>query len=108
MQFSDVQPQIIDGRMMIPLRGLFEQFGAEIDFRNSTVTMFVGDRVITTGIGDEKLVILDAKKKRRRTIQMDVSPMIVDGRTMIPLRAVSESIGKHIIWADNLKAVFIY
>lgn len=108
VSFGDVQPQIIDGRMMIPLRGLFEQFGADIDFRSNTVTMFIGDRVITAGIGEEKLVILDAKKKRRRTIQMDVSPMIVDGRTMIPLRAVSESIGKHITWAGNVQSVFIY
>ncbi len=108
VSFDDVQPQIIDGRMMIPLRGLFEQFGADIDFRSNTVTMFIGDRVITAGIGDGKLVILDAKKKRRRTVQMDVAPMIVNGRTMIPLRAVSESIGKHITWADDIQSVFIY
>ena len=106
--FTDVQPQIIDGRMMIPLRGLFEQFGAEIDFRNSNVTIFINDRVITLGIGEDELAVLDARKKQRRTIQLDVLPMIVDGRTMIPLRAVAQSIGKHVTWSQELQSVFIY
>jgi len=94
IHFGTQQPTETDGRVMVPLRGVFEKLGATVDWNPSNQTITArkeGIRVRLT-IGQ-----LDASINREST-RMDVAASLVDGVTMVPLRFVSESLGAFVNW----------
>lgn len=99
----DVQPQLIDDRTMVPLRKIFEAMGAVVDWNNDTqtVTATKDDKVVTAKINDKNLYINGVAKT------LDVPPMIVDGRTLVPARFVAESFGANVDWVDSTQTVVI-
>lgn len=42
-----------------------------------------------------------------RTIQSDVDPMLVNGRTMVPIRVVAEALGANVTWDEATNTVII-
>jgi hypothetical protein len=94
VRFSDAEPEIIDGRILVPLRGVFEQMGftVEWDGSTSTATMRREGTVISVRIGDN---FITANNLR---IFPDVPPQILGGRFMLPLRAVAEATGDEVAW----------
>lgn len=99
----DVQPQLIDNRTMVPLRKIFEAMGAVVDWDNDTqtVTATKDDKVVTAKINDRNLYINGVAKT------LDVPPMIIDGRTLVPARFVAESFGANVDWVDSTQTVVI-
>ena len=99
----DVQPQLIDDRTMVPLRKIFEAMGAVVDWDNDTqtVTATKDDKVVTAKINDRNLYINGVAKT------LDVPPMIIDGRTLVPARFVAESFGANVDWVDSTQTVVI-
>lgn len=99
----DVPPQLINGRTMVPMRKIFEAMGAEVEWDNDTqtVTATKDDIVIIMQINN--LVISISGKE----IVLDVPPRLVDGRTLVPVRAVAEGLGADVKWEGETKKVFI-
>lgn len=91
---SDVPAQIVDGRTLVPLRAIFEALDMSVswDSQTSTVTA-VGD-----GISIEMTIGKNEFYKDDDTIKLDVPAQIIDGRTMVPVRAISESLGCIVNW----------
>ena len=103
VHFPDVQPSIQAGRTMVPLRGVFERMGFTInwDGDTSTATMQDGITVVTVTQGDPFIVVNDARRFG------DVSPQIIDGRFMLPLRLVAEATGATVDWDGATNTVLI-
>jgi len=94
VNFSDTQPALIEGRTMVPLRGVFEQMGFSVDWdaNTSTALMSREGTIITVTIGDN---FITANNER---FFPDVPPQIINSRFMIPLRAVTEATGDDVAW----------
>ncbi|WP_235715219.1 copper amine oxidase N-terminal domain-containing protein [Acetivibrio thermocellus] len=99
----DVAPIIGEGRTLVPLRHIFEALGAEVKWDASTRTV--------TGIkGSDKIILkIDSKEAlvNGETKELDVPATIVNGRTLVPVRSISESLGAEVSWDDNSKTVII-
>lgn len=99
----DVAPQIMEDRTMVPLRAIFEALGATVEWDESTRTI--------TSFKDETVVIMQIDNnilfKGEEKVELDVAPVIVDDRTLVPLRAVSESFGLNVEWNEETYAVTI-
>ncbi len=99
----DVMPQIIDGRTMVPMRGIFEEFGATIIWDDPTKTV--------TGINGATTVVLTINESKAklngREVTLDVPAQIIDGRTMVPVRFIAEAMGCDVSWNDTTKTVII-
>lgn len=105
LDFEGQEPPFIeDGRTLVPLRSIFEALNATVEWDNETRTVIATNAEGTeiTMTIDEKYYYLDGS---RRTL--DVAPQIVNGRTMIPVRAVSESLGCTVDWNDESQTVVI-
>ncbi|MTI53307.1 stalk domain-containing protein [Geosporobacter ferrireducens] len=102
-QTYDTLPIIENGRTLIPMRGVFESLGAEVQWDEATKT--VKGKKENTEI-ELKIGSYFAYKNDEK-IQLDVQPKIVDGRTMIPLRFVGEALGADVQWDQNSKTVDI-
>ena len=99
----DVQPQMINDRTMVPMRTIFEALGAEVTWEDDTQTAIgykCGISVQFT-INDPKMV------KNHCDISLDTPAMLLSGRTMLPVRAVSESFGIDVQWDDATQTVIL-
>jgi len=97
----DVPPQILRGRTMVPLRAIAELTGATVDWDEARQTVTVskggGRIVLTVGASTANLNGVRAT--------LDSPPIIVGGRTLVPLRFISESLGYWVEWDGNARRV---
>jgi hypothetical protein len=101
---SDVNPYINDdSRTMVELRSIVEALGATLtwDADTSTVTITKGTSVFTLVIGELQYT-LDGI-----TNTIDTVATIVDSRTMVPARFVSEALGLEVSWDSSTNTVVI-
>jgi rhodanese-related sulfurtransferase len=108
----DVPAQIIKSRTMVPFRFLGEQLGAKVDFQMDPNTRLVSDVSFTLGKLSIKLFINknEAEIKIDRQIEkvtLDVPPVILQGRTLVPVRFVSEQLGAEVLWNNERREVVL-
>lgn len=92
--YLDVKPFMKYGKTYVPVRGVLDRLGAEIQWNPAEGTIYLaanGNRVVLKP-GEESAVINGREEK------MDTPPEIRDGRTMLPLRFVAESLGYKVNW----------
>ena len=103
MEF-DVPPMLVNGRTMVPLRSIFEALGAKVYWSGSNETVSGissdGDRVVIS-IGSNVATVNDV------ATDIDAPPIIVNGRTLVPLRFISETFGCEVGWDGATKTVSI-
>ncbi len=104
VNFSDVQPIIVEGRTLIPVRGLFEDLGYSVSWNQSTLTAIVKSesREVQIPIGQQYMLV-NGKK-----VSVSVPAQIINSRTMIPVRAVSEALELKVEWDNNSRSVIVY
>lgn len=99
----DVNPQIINGRTLVPMRIIFESFGMAVDWDGitRTATGKRGNDSIAFTIGSNKAVVNGEEKL------LDVPASIIGERTMIPLRFLSENLGYKVVWIGDSNLILI-
>lgn len=102
---SDVAPQMIDSRVMVPIRAIFEAFGARVEWNKTaqTVTAFANESdVITLTVGSRSI------RKNGQASEIDVPPQLVGGgRVLVPVRFVAEALGAQVQWNSSTRTVNI-
>lgn len=99
----DVPPATINGRTMVPFRKIFESLGAEVgwDGGTQTVTGKKGNTTIVLKIGSREAFVNGEAKT------LDAPVTSIGGRTMVPVRFISESLGCKVDWDNNSSTVII-
>ncbi len=104
-QKYDVMPVIINGRTLVPMRGIFEALGAEITWIDATKTV-VGSRdrkFIKLRIDSDTVYVNGAEQEKK----LDVPATIINSRTMVPVRFIAESFGETVNWNADTRTVEI-
>lgn len=103
VRFYGTQPRMVDGRVMVPLRGVLEQLGATVDWMNQTQTVVAtkGDREIDLPVGSHTARI------NGRDVYLDAPARVIAGSTMVPLRFVGQALGADVAWSDATQTVNI-
>lgn len=100
---SDTSPVIEQGRVLVPLRAIFEALGADVKYDDKTGTINAElDGVKMTLKIDDKSAVVGGKN-----LTMDVPAKIVQQRTVVPLRFVSESLGATVDWNSAAMQVIV-
>lgn len=99
----DQPPMIVDGRTLVPLRAIFEGLGASVDWDGATRT------VTSTLDGTTVVMTVDSAvmHKNGEAVTLDVPAKIVNGRTMVPVRAVGEAFGADVRWDGATRTVYV-
>lgn len=100
---GDVPACISDGRTLVPLRLIFDAMGAEVkwDDTDKSITSSLADRTVVMKVGEQTMT------KNGETVALDVPPVIMNGRTLVPVRAVAESFDADVRWDAESKTVII-
>lgn len=99
----DVTPIIRDGRTLVPFRTIAEAFNLQVRWINQTQEVEVAGQ----GINLKMRIGMQEAWKNGLPVQLDVPPLILEGRTMVPIRFVSEAIGCQVDWAPQYNKVII-
>lgn len=104
----DVAPFIDNSYTLIPLRGLFEEMGAAIEWNgeNRKITVDCDGIKIELQIDNDRVYVTDKRLGRVR-YNLRVYPQIKDSRTFVPLRFISENLGYNVEWNGEDRTIKI-
>ena len=100
---TDTPPAIVEGRTLVPVRAIFEAIGATVEWDNSTRT--------ATGEKDGTIVSIQIDNTtayvngEARTL--DVPAQLINNRTMVPARFISEAMGCDVTWYQNTQTAAV-
>lgn len=99
----EVPPSIINGRTLVPLRAIFEGLDASLewDAKTQTVIAAKGITKVQVTVGEKEAF------KNGKSVLLDVPATIINGRTMVPLRFVSEAMGSTVEWDESTQTITI-
>lgn len=103
----DVPPQVLNGRTLVPLRAIFEALGAEVEWEQSTqgIHSVRGDTRVSMWVGKSEMTV--TKNGVTQTKTLDMPPRIINGRTLVPVRAIAEAFGCEVGWEQATRTVTI-
>lgn len=84
---TDVVPEIMNNRTMVPVRVISENLGAYVTWSNSEVTITKSDTEVILQMSSSTAII------NGKMVPLDVKPYIKNNRTMVPLRFLAETLG---------------
>ena len=127
--FADQGPVIVNGRALVPARDVFELMGFAVSWDEDTQTVTLSDvqTEIVIRVGQPYFTVtrnadimlqvgppysattrnVSTPVQIKTTIELEVPAQIINDRTLIPLRAISEAVGAEVDWAPAFSSVFI-
>lgn len=104
----DTEPVIINDRTMLPMRAIFEELGAQVNWHKEikTVTGYrrykdISDMFIKLKIGD------NTAYRNGKAFTLASPPVIKNDRTLVPVRFIAESFGVDVDWDSKNKTVLL-
>jgi N-acetylmuramoyl-L-alanine amidase len=101
---SEVEPRIVKGNTMVPIRVIAESLGSQVGWDGKLRKVTVAKDGITLQLFIDKTDVNVGSK----TVQLEAAPMIVNGLTLLPLRFVSEQMGVKVTWDELTRSVFLF
>ena len=99
----DSMPVIVNSRTLVPMRGIFEEFRAVVDWDDASKTVSARCKGSTVVLKiNDTIAEVNGKK-----IELDAPAQIINSRTMVPVRFIAETLGCKVDWDGNTKTVII-
>ena len=95
----DTDPVTESDRTLVPLRVIFESLGATVRWEDATQTAVAvkGDTEIRISVDNTEML------KDGEVVVLDVPARLIDDRTLVPVRAVSESLNAQVDWLEDAR-----
>ena len=102
-----VEPKIINSRTMVPMRKIFEVFGANVEWEETTqtITATTENKTLVLQINNQEATVKSGDTEEK--IMLDSAPVIYDSRTLVPVRFIAESLELHVGWVPETRTVVI-
>lgn len=99
----DVKPDMAEGTTLVPVRAIFEALGATVEWEEKTKTVISkkADKTVNLSI-DSKIMYVNDK-----AVALTYPAVIINGRTLVPVRAISEAFGCIVGWDRKFLQVSI-
>ena len=112
---TDVPPRIINDRTMVPVRAVSEAIDCIVDWYEPTervgiYTPYGGDAVLSMTINDPVVTryrLGFSEGSYFEEVTIESPPVIIDGRTLVPLRIIAETLGFEVDWDENTNTIFM-
>lgn len=101
--YFDQVPVSENGRVLVPLRAIFEALGATVDWNGETQTVTATKDDITVSLTLDDTTAT----KNDETITLDVPAKAVNGRTLVPVRFIADSFGVDVQWDGKMQRVVL-
>ncbi|MCC8015793.1 MAG: copper amine oxidase N-terminal domain-containing protein [Eubacterium sp.] len=105
---TDQPAVIVDNRTMVPVRVITESIGCQVDWNEAakTVTFTQNGVVAAMVVGETSASITEGNAVRE--VEIESPAIIINSRTMVPVRFISELFGCEVDWNEKTKTVSIF
>ena len=94
--FPDAQPELENGRTMIPLRTLMEAMGAQVSsLDDGTVTCLLNGTTLSFRVGESTVTV--ERDGKTTSVAMDCASYVKNSRTYVPVRFFAEAVGCDVV-----------
>lgn len=97
-------PVMVEGRVLVPLQGIFEKLGATVEWDQHAKTVKVvksGSTIVLKM--DSKVMTVNMKQ-----MDLDVAAKLHNSHAMVPVRMISDALGAKITWDQKTRTVTIH
>lgn len=101
VNFPDQQPVIQNDRTLVPVRFVAESLGYAVDWNSEEHTAVIDSGRIIFYIGTNQAIV-DGER-----MLLDVKSVLINNRTMVPLRIIAETLGCTVDWFECNRTVLI-
>lgn len=100
---DEAEPILAEETAFVPMRLIFEALGAHVEWdqASETATAIKDGTQISLRVGSVEAAINDV------AVVLDVAPRLINGKTMVPLRFVSEALGAQVQWKEETRTIII-
>lgn len=110
---SDVEPQIMNQRTMVPVRAITEMIGCRVTWIAETQQVEIyapnsTEPTITMQIGSNVASCRKSEGAEATEVTLDAPPVIFQKRTLVPLRFISEAIGYEVDYNVDSRDVYLF
>jgi hypothetical protein len=100
------KPVVVEGRTLVPIRAVIQAFQGSVDWDTNSqrVTVALGDNSLELWIG-KAVASLNGSPLPIDSANSRVRPVILGGRTMLPIRFISESLGIDVEYETTTKMI---
>lgn len=104
-----VNPEMINNRTMVPMRKIFEVVGAEVEWdgEERKITATTEEKIINLQINNTTASVQDKVTDEVTEITLDAAPVILNNRTLVPVRFIAESLEKQVGWDNENRCVIV-
>ncbi|MEC0373563.1 stalk domain-containing protein [Paenibacillus chibensis] len=97
-------PTIVNNRVLLPISNIIKELGGTTSWNPSqkTINIALNTNKIILTLNSQKAIINGTQ------IKLDVAPTTISGRTMVPLRFVSEHLGLQLVWDQKNQVIALY
>lgn len=101
--FHGAGPVMVDGVVMVPVRGVFEDMGGQVQWmpQAKVVEGARPGHMFRLRLGSDQALVDGIQRT------LSTPPRLIDGTTYIPLRFASEALGAHVAWRGPDRTVVI-
>lgn len=100
---GDVDSVIVNGRMLVPLRQVFEKMGAEVIWDDNTKTATCN----LNGTSVKVTLNTSVAQINNESLTLDTTPALINGRILVPVRFIAEGLGATVTWREGTKTAEI-
>lgn len=102
-KYDGVKPLIKEDRTLVPVRAITETLGAVVDWNEETSTITITKDATTIIMQlDNKIATVNGEE-----VELDVAPTTEKGRTLVPIRFISETLKLGVNWDEESQTVLI-
>ena len=105
--FTDVTPEIVDGITYVPVRGVFENIGAKVDYMDETETVVIDCNNVNLRFVIGSNTVAVTKNNETKNVTLDKAIYIKNDRTLVPFRFISETLGYDVDWDETSKTASV-
>lgn len=105
----DVAPVIVNDRTMVPMRAIFEALDADVTWvaEDRLIVATSDDKIIVLQIDNTIMTVDAAADDAKKEVTLDAAPFILNDRTLVPARAVSEALEAKVEWNAETRTVIV-
>lgn len=103
----DAKPCLVNGRTLVPVRGVLEAAGATVSWDNEARMTVATKDDVTVMIGVDNTTMAVKKQGKTKNVEFDVAPCIIESRTFVAIKHVAEAFGINVGWNGEKQMVIL-
>ena len=101
----DAAPFIDSGRTFLPIRCVAESFGIFVEWDDNAKTTTLERGLVTASLTSGSKTMTVTKRGIETLVNMDVAPVLMDGRISLPVRFVAEAFDLGVEWQEGFMRI---